>query len=280
MGLWDSIRGALGWRPPLVVRDGESPLALTDAARAHLSRLPAGVGIHLEATPVDGGAILRVDEGPLLGPPPAALAGLPITAGDATLHDLRGLALDHRDERWALSLDLDVRARETPNPNGRLYLFDRVLSEGPSWFRGAGPHPPLAGRLLAIPGVTSVLLRDHTATMERAPGLPWEPIDAAVDAEVRGYFLRCGHPLRAADLPARADGFEEEVVAVLRERVLPGIHRDGGDLELVGVSDGVVRVSMVGACRTCPASTATLRLGVEKVLKEALPGRIERVEQV
>jgi Fe-S cluster biogenesis protein NfuA len=57
------------------------------------------------------------------------------------------------------------------------------------------------------------------------------------------------------------------------------VHRDGGDIELVGVSNGVVRLSMVGACRSCPSSVITLKQGVEKVLREAFPGQVERVEQ-
>jgi Fe-S cluster biogenesis protein NfuA len=67
---------------------------------------------------------------------------------------------------------------------------------------------------------------------------------------------------------------------VLEERVLPAVHRDGGTIELVGYSNGVVLVSMHGACRSCPSSTATLRGGVERTLREAFPGRIERVEAV
>jgi Fe-S cluster biogenesis protein NfuA len=67
---------------------------------------------------------------------------------------------------------------------------------------------------------------------------------------------------------------------VLQDTILPGIHRDGGDLRLLGIEDGVVQVSMDGACRTCPASSATLKLGVEKTLLAAFPGEVTRVEQV
>ena len=57
------------------------------------------------------------------------------------------------------------------------------------------------------------------------------------------------------------------------------LEADGGNIELIDVKDGEVFVHLLGACGTCPASTMTLKLGVERALKEAIPG-IKRVVQV
>ncbi len=281
MGLLDTLRSALGLQRPLEPIDPDTPLRVSDAAREHLRSLPDGQGIHLALREADPGWAVQVQEGPSLGPPPPALDPLPITVSDADLHRLRGLILDRRDGRWAVSADLELRARETPNPDGRQYLANRWLADGrPMFFAKGSAGPWLARAFLDHDEVESVLFRANTLTVQRAPGVPWERIDRLVDATLREYFLRCGHELTPDDLPARDDPFEEEVWQVLQEQVLPGIHRDGGDLELVSVHDGVVTVSMHGACRGCPASTATLRMGVEHALKQAFPGRIERVEQV
>ncbi len=62
----------------------------------------------------------------------------------------------------------------------------------------------------------------------------------------------------------------EKVEAAL-SRIKPVLQADGGDVELVEVSDGVVKVRLTGACAGCPMSTMTLRMGIERVLKEEIP---------
>ena len=71
---------------------------------------------------------------------------------------------------------------------------------------------------------------------------------------------------------------EEQVQEVL-DKLRPFIQRDGGDIELVAVENGVVKVRLMGACGSCPASTITLKAGVERALMEEVPGIVE-VEQV
>ncbi|VAX21068.1 hypothetical protein MNBD_NITROSPINAE04-2232 [hydrothermal vent metagenome] len=71
---------------------------------------------------------------------------------------------------------------------------------------------------------------------------------------------------------------EEKVEAVLEE-VRPHLLADGGNVELVGVENGVVKLKLLGACGSCPSSTMTLKMGIERVLKERIP-EIETVEQV
>jgi Fe-S cluster biogenesis protein NfuA len=62
----------------------------------------------------------------------------------------------------------------------------------------------------------------------------------------------------------------EKVEAAL-EKIRPTLQADGGDVELVDVNDGVVKVRLTGACGTCPMSTMTLKAGVERILKEEVP---------
>jgi Fe-S cluster biogenesis protein NfuA len=71
----------------------------------------------------------------------------------------------------------------------------------------------------------------------------------------------------------------EEVKAVL-ETVRPALQADGGDVELVEVTaDGVVKVRLKGACGSCPMSTMTLKMGIERAMKEKVPG-VKEVVQV
>jgi len=63
----------------------------------------------------------------------------------------------------------------------------------------------------------------------------------------------------------------QDKVTEILDQVRPTLQRDGGDVELVEVNDGTVKVRLTGACAGCPMSTMTLKLGIEKILKEQLP---------
>ncbi len=71
---------------------------------------------------------------------------------------------------------------------------------------------------------------------------------------------------------------EEKVTKVL-EAIRPGLQMDGGDIELVGVESGVVKVRLMGACSGCPMSMMTLQMGVERAIKREVP-EVVRVEAV
>ena len=71
---------------------------------------------------------------------------------------------------------------------------------------------------------------------------------------------------------------KEQVEKVLEE-IRPGLQADGGDVELVDIEDGVVKVRLKGACAGCPMSQMTLSFGIEKILKEKVPG-VTKVEAV
>jgi Fe-S cluster biogenesis protein NfuA len=78
----------------------------------------------------------------------------------------------------------------------------------------------------------------------------------------------------------REGGFMKELVEKALEKVRPGLQRDGGDIELIDVKeDGVVQVKLTGACRGCPMSQMTLKMGVERILKEEVPG-VTRVDSL
>jgi Fe-S cluster biogenesis protein NfuA len=63
----------------------------------------------------------------------------------------------------------------------------------------------------------------------------------------------------------------EETVQAVLDQIRPSLQADGGDIELVGIEDGIVKVRLSGACGGCPMSTMTLKMGVERLLKEKLP---------
>lgn len=277
MGVLDTLVAALGLRRPIRARTPE-PVTLGPGGVLRLDRLPAGVEIVVRTVAVDGGRVPEVREEPPPGPPFVAVRdGLWIHADDVDTS--RGWILDFDGSGWRVSLALRVGHRETPNPDGRTYEVDRPIHQGrPSFFvRDAVAPPRLVRLLLALPEVRSVLLREHTLTIERAPGFPWRVVDQHVDAALHDHFLHGGAVVDGDAGPVRADPLESEVARVLEDEVLPGVHRDGGDIHLLRVEGGVAYVSLRGACASCPASVLTLKGAVERTLKRAFPGEIDRV---
>ena len=279
MSFMDTFLESLGMRRSLIPKETDR-LLFSKGARRRIAALPPNHALHISTSPTESGHLVEVREGNGEGPPPPGYDE-PIVISDADLHLLRGLTLDRHDDRWVVALDLAIQGRETPNPDGRLYATDRLLVDGnPLFFTKSTVNPPLAVRLLGLSGLRTVLFRENTVTVEREPDTPWNGIDRAVDEQLRSYFLHCGHELSPDDVPRRRDPLEEEVLKVLNETIIPAIHRDGGDVEFLGIEDGVVRLSLVGACRTCPSAALTLKHGIENILVQAFPGQIRAVEQV
>jgi Fe-S cluster biogenesis protein NfuA len=265
LSLFAGIRRWVSSLSPVEPREPE-PFHLTPAALAHAARVG---GVQITTVPADDARVASVVEG----------GTGDVQVADVDRRRLHGLYLDF-DGRWAVKLDLRVDGRSTPNPNSRMYAFDRPIAKGKPAFASRGvAQPGLVGRLLALDGVESVLLRGNAVTVARRSDVPWDDLDRRVDAVVREHLLGCGGVFDGGVADVRSD-LAERVQRVLIAEVLPGVHHDGGDIELVGIQDGVAHVHMVGACRSCPASTTTLKLGVEVALKRAFPGEIVAVEAV
>ena len=279
MALFDIFLNAIGLARPLVPK-ALGPVQFAPSAQARFAALPGDWALHADAVATERGHVIQFVEGPAEGPPPPGY-DYPLVAGNATLAHITGLVLNHDDKGWHLSVSMQFRPHETPNPNGRIYQTDRYLTIGrPLYFTDPEKSPHLAQMLLEIEHVSAVLFREHTVTVEREQACSWDPIDKAVALAVRSYFLGCGKALTGEAEEDLHSPIEREIMAVLRETILPAIHRDGGDLSLVGVKDGVVQVSLVGACASCPASELTLKSGIEKTLKARFPLTVERVESV
>ena len=87
------------------------------------------------------------------------------------------------------------------------------------------------------------------------------------------------YEVKIAQSPKETDDMKEKVEEAIKQ-VRPMLQRDGGDIELVDVAeDGTVKVRLKGACGSCPMSTMTLKMGVEKFLKEQIPA-VKEVVQV
>ena len=157
------------------------------------------------------------------------------------------------------------------------FVVDRpVLPGGSVYFdTAAGAENSLMAReLLSIPGVSGVLIQDNLITVTAAENQAnWMPIGREAGKRIRSVLEGAEpavDPEVLADLPAPED-IRDRVQAVLRDEINPAVASHGGYIDLVGVERNQVFIRMGGGCQGCGMATATLRQGVEKILRRAVP---------
>ncbi len=186
-----------------------------------------------------------------------------------------------------------IQTEATPNPATLKFLPGKVVMEnGTADFRDdeeARASSPLAARLFAIPGVTGVFFGYDFITVTKE-AQEWQHLKPAILGSIMEHFMS-GQPVMAVpganddDLPAGEffDEGDETIVATIKElletRVRPAVAQDGGDITFKGFRDGTVFLNMKGACSGCPSSTATLKHGVQNLLRHFIP-EVREVEAV
>lgn len=186
-----------------------------------------------------------------------------------------------------------IQTESTPNPATLKFLPGKVVLEnGTAEFRSAAEaeKSPLAARLFDVPGVTGVYFGYDFITVSKADA-EWQHLKPAILGSIMEHFMS-GQPVMGGD-SAMAEATDEEgeffdegdetVVATIKElletRVRPAVAQDGGDITFKGYKDGTVYLNMKGACAGCPSSTATLKHGVQNLLKHFVP-EVQAVESL
>jgi len=180
-----------------------------------------------------------------------------------------------------------IQTEATPNPTTLKFLPGRqVLESGTFEARdaAAAEASPLAKALMELPGVGGVFFAPDFISVTMNDG-EWSQLKPAVLGVVTEFFLS-GAPVLSGAAAASEEEFfhaeDAETVETIKElietRVRPAVAGDGGDIVFKGFRDGIVYLTMKGACSGCPSSTATLRHGIENLLKHFLPDQVKSVE--
>jgi Fe-S cluster biogenesis protein NfuA len=179
-----------------------------------------------------------------------------------------------------------IQTEPTPNPATLKFLPGRsVLASGSLDMRDsdAASQSPLAERIFAIAGVSGVFFGSDFIAVTKS-GSEWQQLKPAILGAIMEHFMSGAPILREEGTEAVAsDEFfaaeDSETVATIKEliesRVRPAVANDGGDITFRGFKDGIVYLDMKGACSGCPSSTATLRHGIQNLLRHYLPDVIE-----
>ena len=184
-----------------------------------------------------------------------------------------------------------IQTEATPNPATLKFLPGRsVLPSGTLELRDpeTASRSPLARALFAIPGVSAVFFGADFVSVSKSEG-DWQHLKPAVLGAIMEHFVS-GAPLIEDQTSSEMEDGDEffapddaDTVATIKElletRIRPAVAGDGGDITFRGFRDGTVYLAMKGAYSGCPSSTATLKSGIQNLLKHFLP-EVQSDEQI
>lgn len=180
-----------------------------------------------------------------------------------------------------------IETEKTPNPSTLKFLVGQtVMSDGTRDF--ASPEDaeisPLAEAMFTLGDVTGVFFGSDFVSVTAGPGSDWNDLKPQVLSILLDHFsasLPLFKPGSAGDISVppeeivHDDPADADIVAQIKElietRVRPAVANDGGDIVYRGFNEGIVFLKMQGACAGCPSSTATLKHGIESLLKHYVP---------
>ena len=170
-----------------------------------------------------------------------------------------------------------IETELTPNPATLKFLPGRaVMDSGTANFTtpAAAARSPLAERLFALAGISGVFLGADFITVTKAEDSDWYQLKPAILGVIMEH-LTAGRPVLLAAAAEENGAEDSEIVVQIKElletRVRPAVAQDGGDIIFHDFSEGIVYLHMQGSCSGCPSSTATLKAGIENMLRHYIP---------
>ncbi len=176
-----------------------------------------------------------------------------------------------------------IQTEATPNPATLKFLPGRPVLDGGTLDlpdRAQAAKSPLAERLFEVANVGGVFFGSDFITVTKTGG-EWQQLKPLILGAIMEHFmsgaplLKDGETATASDQDEFFDAADAETVKTIKElietRVRPAVAGDGGDITFRGFKDGIVFLAMKGACSGCPSSTATLRHGIQNLLRHFVP---------
>lgn len=177
-----------------------------------------------------------------------------------------------------------IQTEATPNPTTLKFIPGRQVMDTGTFDAHdleSAAQSPLAEGLMRIEGVKAVFFGPDFISVTRAD-VEWAHLKPFILGVIMDHFLSGAPILKTGVAPTLhsddAEFFDEEhaqTVATIKEllesRIRPAVAADGGDITFRGFKDGIVYLAMKGACAGCPSSTATLKHGIQNLLRHFLP---------
>ncbi len=189
---------------------------------------------------------------------------------------------------------IEVYVETTPNPNAIKLATNAFLFDGMAEAESEEDTKdfPIAKWLLEFPYIARVFVSDNYISLTKTEDSDWQMHMLEI-RDLVAHYLRQGKPIvNDSYVPKNKEAvkietalftdIEKQIQSILTEYIKPAVAGDGGNIDLVSFDEDSKTAKMLlqGACSGCPSSTATLKNGIERILKEMLPGKVENVEAV
>lgn len=175
-----------------------------------------------------------------------------------------------------------IQTENTPNPSTVKFIpGEAVLNNRTVEFKSAesAERSPLAKRLFKIDGVTGVFFGSDFVSVTKEEGREWLSLKPLIMAAMFEHFSSDEPILNDMQQAAASAEETSETVKIIKElldtRIRPAVAQDGGDIEFQRFENGILYLSMHGACSGCPSSTMTLKSGIENMMRHYVPDVIE-----
>ncbi len=176
-----------------------------------------------------------------------------------------------------------IQTEPTPNPATLKFLPGRdVMGAGTADFTDPeqAASSPLAQSLFGVEGIRGVFFGADFVTVTKDEDQEWHVLKPTILGVIMEHFT-AGRPIvldATSETPAASED-DDPIVSQIKElietRVRPAVAQDGGDITFERFESGIVYLTMRGACAGCPSSTATLKMGIENMLKHYIPEVVE-----
>jgi Fe-S cluster biogenesis protein NfuA len=188
-----------------------------------------------------------------------------------------------------MNVPVTVYAEMTPNPSTMKFVANKYLlitgdSVEFSSIADAKGFSPLAEELLSFPFVKNVFIAANFVTITKTDNVPWDFINMEIREFIKDFIAAGKDVLIQMPVPKAVETSEDQpkkeyavseyddaIRSLLDEYVRPAVENDGGAIDFRGFENGTVTVVLKGSCAGCPSSTATLKGGIENLLKSHLP---------
>lgn len=176
-----------------------------------------------------------------------------------------------------------IQTEATPNPSTLKFIPEQtIMAQGTANFndKQSAARSPLATRLFGVDGVDSIFLGSDFITVTKEDARDWQVLKPMILEALMNHFNSGESVLKEEEADANAVGEEDDAIVkqikeLLETRVRPAVAQDGGDIIFHKFEDGIVYLTMMGACSGCPSSGATLKHGIENMLRYYIPEILE-----
>lgn len=171
---------------------------------------------------------------------------------------------------------VSIHTEGTPNPNALKFVLDKVILEsGTVNFpdKSSSNNSPLAQKFFELPFVKEVFFGRDFITISKTTESAWDDIYDSLLKIINNYFESGEQILLSSENVAvkGSNEIEQKIHEILDAQIRPAVASDGGDVIFDSYKDGVLKLHLQGACSSCPSSIMTLKVGIESMLKKAIP---------